>query len=189
MIKTVVKNVYWSLKHKKFKSVGSNTCMSVNSEIIGENNISIGDNFSAGKNLKLQVWSQYNGQKLKNKPLMVIGNNVSLMSNCQISCANEIIVNDGVLMGDNVFITDNFHGSNSWNELDVAPLERQLEIGDRVYIGKNVWIGRNVCIMPGVKICDGAVIGANSVVTHDIPEKCIAVGAPAKVIREVREEG
>lgn len=189
MIKTVVKNVYWSLKHKKFKSVGSNTCMPVNSEIIGENNISIGDNFSAGKNLKLRVWSQYNGQKLKNKPLMVIGNNVSLMSNCQISCANEIIVNDGVLMGDNVFITDNFHGSNSWNELDVAPLERQLEIGDRVYIGKNVWIGRNVCIMPGVKICDGAVIGANSVVTHDIPEKCIAVGAPAKVIREVREEG
>ena len=79
------------------------------------------------------------------------------------------------------------HGA--WNELDVAPLERQLEIGDRVYIGKNVWIGRNVCIMPGVKICDGAVIGANSVVTHDIPEKCIAVGAPAKVIREVREEG
>ena len=188
MLKTVIKNIYWSLKHKNFKSVGNNLNISVNSEIIGKKNISIGNNFSAGKNLKLQTWNQYNGKKLNNMPSMVIGNNVSLMSNCQISCANEIVVNDGVLMGDNVFIPDNFHGSNSWDEFDVPPLERSLKIGKGVYIGKNVWIGRNVCIMPGVKIGDGSVIGANSVVTHDIPKKCIAVGAPAKVIREVREK-
>ncbi len=188
MLRTVIKNIYGSLKHKNFKSVGNNLCISVNSEIIGEKTISIGDNFSAGKNLKLQTWNQYNGQELKNRPSIVIGNNVSLMSNCQISCANEIIVKDSVLMGDNVFITDNFHGSNSWWELDIPPIERPLEIGEGVYIGKNVWIGRNVCIMPGVKIGNGTVIGANSVVTHDIPEKCIAVGAPAKVIREVREK-
>lgn len=188
MLRKVIKNIYGLLKYKNFKSVGNNLCISVNSEIVGEKNISIGDNFSAGKNLKLQTWNQYNDQKLNNKPSIIIGNNVSLMSNCQISCANEIIVNDGVLMGDNVFITDNFHGSNSWEELDIPPIERPLEIGEGVYIGKNVWIGRNVSIMPGVKIGDGTVIGANSVVTHDIPEKCIAVGAPAKVIRKVRKK-
>lgn len=188
MLKKVIKNIYWHLKCKNFKSVGSNLCMSANSEIIGENNISIGDNFSAGKNLKLQTWSQYNGKTLNRIPSLIIGDNVSLMSNCQISCANEVVVKDGVLMGDNVFITDNFHGSSSWDELDIPPIERPLDVKDSVYIGRNVWIGRNVCIMPGVKLGDGTVIGANSVVTHDIPERCIAVGAPAKVIREVREK-
>lgn len=188
MLKRAIKNIYWHLKCKNFKSVGCNLCMSTSSEIIGGNNISIGDNFSAGKNLKLQTWSQYNGVSLNSSPSLVIGHNVSLMSNCQISCANEIIVEDGVLMGDNVFITDNYHGCSLWSELEIPPIERPLDIKEGVYIGRNVWIGRNVCIMPGVKIGDGTVIGANSVVTHNVPEKSIAVGVPAKVIREVREE-
>ena len=53
-----------------------------------------------------------------------------------------------------------------------------------VYIGKNVWIGVGVKILKGVTIGDGAIIGAGSVVTKDIPEKCLAVGNPAKVIRK-----
>lgn len=50
-------------------------------------------------------------------------------------------------------------------------------------IGSDVWCGANVVIMQGVKIGDGAIIGANAVVTHDIPDYGIAVGVPAKVIR------
>ena len=48
---------------------------------------------------------------------------------------------------------------------------------------KDVWIGRNVCIVPGVSIGEGTVIGANAVVTHNIPDCCIAAGVPAKVIK------
>ena len=52
-----------------------------------------------------------------------------------------------------------------------------------VKIGDDVWLGSSVKVMPGVKIGHGAVIGAGSVVTKDIPEYGIAVGAPAKVVK------
>ena len=56
-----------------------------------------------------------------------------------------------------------------------------------VIIGDYVWVGANVTICPGVTIGKGSVIGAGSVVTKDIPENCIAVGNPCKVLREINE--
>ena len=53
----------------------------------------------------------------------------------------------------------------------------------RTTIGNDVWIGANVIIMPGIKVGTGAVIGAGSVVTKDIPEYAVVVGSPAKVLR------
>jgi acetyltransferase-like isoleucine patch superfamily enzyme len=52
-----------------------------------------------------------------------------------------------------------------------------------ILIGRDVWIGRGSCILPGVTIGEGAVIGANSVVTRDVPDFAIAGGVPAKVIK------
>jgi maltose O-acetyltransferase len=52
-------------------------------------------------------------------------------------------------------------------------------------VGSNVWLGRSVAVMPGVTIGDGSVIGANSVVTRDIPPGSFAAGAPAQVIRKL----
>ena len=48
--------------------------------------------------------------------------------------------------------------------------------------GNNVWLGNNVCVMPGVTIGDGAIVGTNSLVTHDIPSFTVAAGVPAKEI-------
>lgn len=78
-----------------------------------------------------------------------------------------------------VFITDNFHGNGSMEQLSIPPRERPLNVKGKVIIGKNVWIGRNVCIMPGVTIGDNVTIGANAVVTKDIPAGSVAVGVPA----------
>lgn len=54
---------------------------------------------------------------------------------------------------------------------------------NKAEIGNDVWLGANVVVMQGVKIGDGAVVGANAVVTKDIPPYAIAVGIPAKVVR------
>ena len=56
-----------------------------------------------------------------------------------------------------------------------------------IIIGKDVWIGSNATIAPGVTIGDNAGIGAGAVVTKDIPENAVAVGVPAKVIKDVQE--
>lgn len=53
----------------------------------------------------------------------------------------------------------------------------------RTYIGHDVWIGMHVCIMEGVHIGNGAVIGANAVVTHDVPDFAIMAGVPARILR------
>jgi lipopolysaccharide O-acetyltransferase len=91
-----------------------------------------------------------------------------------------------VLIASCVFISDHNHGR--YDELDMAsspavpPADRPLS-SKPVRIGNNVWLGEYVCILPGVTIGDGSIIGASSVVTHDIPANSIAAGNPARVIR------
>ncbi len=53
----------------------------------------------------------------------------------------------------------------------------------KVRIGHDTWIGHGVVIMPGINVGNGAIVGSNSVVTHDVPPYCIVVGAPARVVR------
>lgn len=155
-----------------------------NYTIIGSNNIFIKDYFYAENNLRLQAWKFYGNQIFN--PRIQIGKKVSMMENCQISCCNKITIGDGCLFGANVFVTDNFHGNNSIEQSVIPPINRPLKVMDEVNIGKNVWVGRNVCIMPGVHVGDGSIIGANAVVTHDIPSKSVAVGIPAKVIKNIK---
>ena len=54
-----------------------------------------------------------------------------------------------------------------------------------IVIKKNAWIGARVNILPGVTIGENAIIGTGSIVTKDVPDNCIAVGNPAKVIRQI----
>ena len=62
------------------------------------------------------------------------------------------------------------------------PNDRPLYSKGPIIIGDCVWIGERAVILGGVKIGNGAIIGANSVVTHDVPENGIAVGCPARII-------
>ncbi len=68
----------------------------------------------------------------------------------------------------------------------VAPLVRPLYSKGPIIIEDDVWLGEKVSVMPGVHIGRGAIIGANSVVTKDIPAYAVAVGSPAKVIKMLR---
>lgn len=85
-----------------------------------------------------------------------------------------------------VLITDNGHGRSIAEESNIPPLKRKTFSKGPVIIGKNVWIGDKATVLPGVTIGDGAIIGANSVVTKDIPANSIAVGIPAKVVKKIK---
>ncbi|MBQ4059178.1 MAG: hypothetical protein IJD40_09635 [Lachnospiraceae bacterium] len=69
--------------------------------------------------------------------------------------------------------------------MNISPVQRKLSSKGPVKIGKNVWIGRCTSILSGVTIGDNVIVGANSVVTHDIPDNCMAVGVPAKIIKRL----
>jgi len=171
--------IVFKLHH--FRSVGRLSFIGKRITVVNPEYISINDGFEIGDGCILQTWP-VNDDAVSKKPELTIGKNVSLMRNCQISCLNRVMIGDGCLLGDNVFITDNFHGMSSKDELCIPPLKRNLYSKGEVVIGNNVWVGRNVCIMPGVKIGDGAVIGANAVVTCDVESKSVVAGVPAKRI-------
>lgn len=82
------------------------------------------------------------------------------------------------MIGSDVQIIDHGHGMRR----DTSIRLQKAEIGT-VEIGNDVWIGAGAKILVNVKIGNGAVIGANAVVTSDIPEYAIAVGSPARVVK------
>ncbi len=93
----------------------------------------------------------------------------------------DIYVGDSTMFGPNVVIATAGH--------PILPelREKAYQYNAPVHIGKNCWLGAGVLVMPGVSIGDNSVIGAGSVVTKDIPANVIAVGNPARVLREIGE--
>jgi lipopolysaccharide O-acetyltransferase len=110
---------------------------------------------------------------------MEIGDNVQINDYCHIGCAENIWIGDDTLIASHVFISDHDHAVASVGSI---PNSGGLVVKP-VRIGNRVWIGEGVCVLKGVTIEDDVIIGANSVVTKDLPRGCIAVGNPAKVIR------
>lgn len=179
----IITKIRWSIITKKFRSLGKGIKVHYNFNIIGPENISLGNNVFLGENVSLETYASYRNETTGILPTLIIGNDVTITKNSHISCMNKITIGAGCLFGQNTFITDNYHGNNSIKETFIMPVQRKLYCKGAVLIGNNVLTGRNVCIMPGISIGDGAIIGANAVVTHNIPSNCVAAGIPAKIIR------
>lgn len=104
------------------------------------------------------------------------------MNQTSITAVAEVIIEEGVELARGVYISDHMHG---FDDPDVPIRDQPLQRVAPVRIGRGAWLGQNVVVMPGVTIGAGSVIGANSVVTRDIPPRSVAVGAPARVLREL----
>jgi acetyltransferase-like isoleucine patch superfamily enzyme len=111
-------------------------------------------------------------------PKVYIGNNTVIGRHCMITAKNLIRLGDNVLMGAYVQVIDTNHGIKAGKTIR----DQNAEIGE-VIIGNDVWIGAGAKILMNCHIGDGAIIGANAVVTGDIPHNAIAVGIPARVIK------
>ena len=94
-----------------------------------------------------------------------------------IIAKESVVIENNVLIADKVFISDSTH---SYEDIRVPIIRQDVRTMSQVTIGEDSWLGENVCIC-GVSIGKHCVIGANSVVTENIPDYCVAVGSPAKV--------
>lgn len=151
-------------------------------DIRNSHNISIGRNFTTGFGCRIEAHPQVD----KNNKNIIIGENVEINDYVHIAAAEKIEIGNDVLIASKVFISDLNHGNYSGTNVDspfTTPNSRKLS-SKPVIIKDNVWIGEGVCIMSGVTIGYGSIIGASSVVTKDIPDLSIAVGAPARVIKK-----
>lgn len=110
------------------------------------------------------------------------GKEVFMNFNCNFVDDGAIYIDDYTMVGPGVTFATAVH--------PISPKLRKskLQLNKSIHIGKNVWIGANATILPGVTIGDNSIIGAGSIVTKDIPKNIIAVGNPAKKLRDITEK-
>jgi acetyltransferase-like isoleucine patch superfamily enzyme len=109
-----------------------------------------------------------------------IGDHCVLGRGSSIVAHTSVEIGDDVWTGPNVYITDQNHG---YADVD-RPIWQQVPPLDQpVVIGAGSWLGYGVVVLPGARIGKNAVIGANAVVTGEIPDFAVAVGSPARVVK------
>lgn len=112
-----------------------------------------------------------------------IGKGSEIGERCRISIANSLDIGENVLLSPNVYITDCDH---EYRNVNIPVIDQGIvQRGQKVSIGGGSYIGINAVIVGNVKIGKHCVIGANSVVTKDVPDYCVAVGSPARVIKKM----
>ena len=105
--------------------------------------------------------------------MVTIGKNVFINSNALMMSRGGITIEDDVMIAANVSLLTNNHDL----------YEREILLCKPIVIKQGVWIGAGATILPGVTVGKYAVVGASSVVTHDVPDYAVVVGSPAKVIK------
>ena len=113
-------------------------------------------------------------------PAMCIGAGCVFGYANHFTAVSKVTIGNNVLTANNVYISDNIH---AYEDVSLPIIKQPVVFKGEVVIGDGCWIGENACII-GASIGRNSVIGANAVVTHDIPEYSVAVGAPAVVIRQ-----
>lgn len=174
-IKKIMKMLVGKLRSKKFGIItGHNVYIGKYCNMKGKKQIIL-DNDVAIRPY-VQIWST--GGNVR------IGEGTEIGERCRISIINSLEVGKNVLFSPNVYITDCDH---EYRNPEVPIIAQGIvQKGQKVIIGDDSYIGINVVIVGNVKIGKHCVIGANSVVTKDIPEYCVAVGSPAKVVKHLK---
>lgn len=148
--------------------------------IFNEKYIRIGEDTLIGPGVSLSA-GMVPGQECITSPVVSIGDRCLIGRGSGIVGHFSITIGNDVWTGHHVYITDQNHGYTDIN----VPISQQSQPERAVSIGDGSWIGYGSVVLPGVTIGRHVVVGANSVVTTNLPDYCVAVGAPARVIKKL----
>jgi len=185
-IERILAAPYRRIKNRALERKLKTTGLSLGNQpkLFGLSHIRLGVNFSAGNGLWLEAVTFFAG--VNYDPDLIIGNNVNFSDQVHVACTNAVHIGDGVLCGSHVVISDHSHGIYSGDQQSsplTSPNHRPLSSDKSVTVGSNVWIGDGAAILAGSSIGQGSIIGAHAVVNSTLPDFCVAVGSPARVIR------
>lgn len=184
LINYFFKKVYSHCATRVFREIGQGSYIEYPAVINGGKYISIGNNFHGCARIKLDAFDRYGHDFFH--PQLIIGNNVNVLYDCHIGCVNKIVIGNNVLIASKVLIMDHSHGETTKADMALAPALRRIVSKGPIFIEDNVWIGESAAILANVRIGHNSIIGANSIVTKDVPPYCVAVGNPAKIFKQVQ---
>jgi acetyltransferase-like isoleucine patch superfamily enzyme len=160
-----------------FKKIGKNSCICAPFFPHNTEYSELGERVFVAPNVRIEVH-----YRIPREPIgtLRIGNNVLIGRGSNISCCESLTIGDDVTIAAGCYISDNNHGINPKGPNYMAqPLSSA-----RTEICSGVWLGQNVSVLAGSKIGERSIIGAGSVVSGEIPPFSIAVGSPARVIKQ-----
>jgi acetyltransferase-like isoleucine patch superfamily enzyme len=178
----VLKRLYWRVKTRVyygviFKSIGHGSVICRPMLIYNADCIEIADNVSIRDGVRLEAVRDPFGRT----PLLTIGSNTLIEQSVQIVCHCRVAIGCDVSIAGHCAIVDVTH---PYKDISVANIGFHIANDDSyVEIGDGVFLGYGTVILPNVRIGDRAVVGANSVVTRDVPPLSIVAGAPARVVK------
>lgn len=175
-IKVLAKALVGKIRAKYFQvQAGKDVYIGKQCALKGKQNIILEDSVTIRP--YAQIWS---------RGTVRIGRGSEIGERCRISIANSLNIGEKVLISPNVYITDCDH---EYRNINVPVIDQGIaQSGQNVSIGDGSYIGINAVIVGNVKIGKHCVIGANSVVTKDISDYCVAVGSPAKLIKRIENK-
>ncbi|HEY9738238.1 MAG TPA: acyltransferase [Trichocoleus sp.] len=144
----------------------------------GPQYVSLGNDVVISWNGWLYAVDQYKNQRFS--PEITIGDTTYIGNSCHIVACRKVHVGRNVLIADRCYLSDNLH---DYRDIDLSIDDNPLLVPGEIQVGDHSWLGENVCVYGNVTIGKHCVIGANSVVTKDIPDFSVAVGSPARVVK------
>jgi acetyltransferase-like isoleucine patch superfamily enzyme len=146
--------------------------------------IDIGEEVYIGPGAWFSVVDEHHGRRYE--PRVWIGHGTSLGPGLVIACIGEVSIGARVLSGPRVFIGDTYH---DYRAPDTAVIDQPMSDPRPVLIGSGAFLGVGSVILPGVTIGERAYVGANAVVTSDVPPNSVVGGAPARIIKRWDRDG
>ena len=171
------RKIKYTLCYKYFLKKRGQGCFVSSTILFTPQFIELGNNVFIGDNARIQGITCYEG--IRFEPRIILGDNVSIQQNIHLTCAQQIIIGSNTAIAANVTITDIHH---PYDDVTI-PIERQELMVKSVSIGESCKIYNNAIILPGTKIGKHVTIGGNSVVNGNIPDYCVAVGSPARIVK------
>jgi acetyltransferase-like isoleucine patch superfamily enzyme len=165
-----------------FAEFGSGSVVQLPVRLSGEHRMSIGADVFVGAGAWLQVLDI--GDSADDIALQ-IGDRAAFAGGCVVSVARSLTIGADVAMARNCYVADHTH---AYTDSDTSISDQGLTDINPVVIEDGVWLGENVVVLPGVTIGRGSVVGANSVVTQDLPPHTVALGIPARIVRRFGPE-
>ena len=172
-----------SARARRFRRFGNRSaiCFPV-AALYGEEYIELGEGCIIGPYSSLSA-GVMPGHVIDHSPVVTIGDRVLIGKGSGVVGHHSVEIGDDVFTGHHVYITDANHGYE-----DVTlPIGKQFAAPRPVRIGAGTWLGHGTVVLPGADIGRHVAVGAGSVVTGALPDFCVAVGNPARVIRRYVE--